>query len=56
MNPKKLAGIPGTVVGLAGVGYMALICAAERWDLGLLGCESMVTVQSIVVKSPDGAT
>jgi hypothetical protein len=56
MNLEKLAGILGALVGIAVVGYFAL-GLVERLQKegfwGLLGYETMVTVHSFVLISPD---
>jgi hypothetical protein len=57
MNLEKLARILVILVGVAVVGYFALITLLrlqKEGIWGLLGYEVMVTVHSFVVKSPDG--
>jgi len=57
MNLEKLARILGILVSVAVVGYFALIALVrlqKEGIRGLLGYETMVTVHSFVVKSPDG--
>ena len=57
MNLEKLARILVILVGVAVVGYFALITIVrlqKEGIWGLLGYETMVTVHSFVVKSPDG--
>jgi len=57
MNLEKPARILAILVGVAVVGYFALIMLVrlhKEGIWGLLGYETMVTVHSFVVTSPDG--
>jgi hypothetical protein len=59
MNLEKLAGVLGVLVGVAVVGYFglnALVRIQKEGIWGLLGFETLASVHSFVVKSPDGRT